>query len=218
MGSSPGFGSTSTHSNALFRLAFASAPPNGLTLRVNITRWLIMQKARSHSKHSLSCITRAPTACKHTVSGSISLAVQASFSPFPHGTCPLSVTREYLALGGGPPGFPQDFTEPAVLGNVIQGWIRISATGLSPSMEVFSNTFAYTNHITSATLPCRPKTPHNTVQPTLADFQLYGLGCSHFARRYSGNRNCFLFLRVLRCFSSPRWPPCPMDSDRVAKA
>jgi len=30
-----------------------------------------------------------------------------------------------------------------------------------------------------------------------------GLGCSHFARRYYGNRFCFLFLRLLRCFSSP---------------
>ena len=30
-----------------------------------------------------------------------------------------------------------------------------------------------------------------------------GLGCFPFARRYSGNHFCFLFLRVLRCFSSP---------------
>ena len=29
-----------------------------------------------------------------------------------------------------------------------------------------------------------------------------GLGCSPFARRYSGNRVFFLFLEVLRCFSS----------------
>ncbi len=28
---------------------------------------------------------------------------------------------------------------------------------------------------------------------------------SLFARRYSGNRCCFLFLQVLRCFSSLRW-------------
>ena len=41
---------------------------------------------------------------------------QACFSPFPHGTGSLSVTREYLALGGGPPGFPQDFSCPVVLG------------------------------------------------------------------------------------------------------
>ena len=31
----------------------------------------------------------------------------------------------------------------------------------------------------------------------------YGLGSSPFARRYLGNRLFFLFLRVLRCFSSP---------------
>ncbi len=30
-----------------------------------------------------------------------------------------------------------------------------------------------------------------------------GLGSSRFARRYLGNRNCFLFLRVLRWFTSP---------------
>jgi hypothetical protein len=35
---------------------------------------------------------------------------------------------------------------------------------------------------------------------------------SHFARRYFGNRYCFLLLRVLRCFSSPRSPLPPMDS------
>ena len=33
-----------------------------------------------------------------------------------------------------------------------------------------------------------------------------GLGSSHFARRYYGNRVCFLFLQVLRCFSSLRLP------------
>jgi hypothetical protein len=34
-----------------------------------------------------------------------------------------------------------------------------------------------------------------------------GLGSSHFARHYSGNHYYFLFLRVLRCFSSPGSPP-----------
>ena len=33
-----------------------------------------------------------------------------------------------------------------------------------------------------------------------------GLGYSAFARHYQRNHNCFLFLRVLRCFSSPRSP------------
>src|SRR5699024_8870212 len=35
-----------------------------------------------------------------------------------------------------------------------------------------------------------------------------GLGSSRFARHYSGNHCYFLFLRVLRCFSSPGSPPC----------
>ena len=39
-----------------------------------------------------------------------------------------------------------------------------------------------------------------------------GLGSFHFARRYSGNRCFFLFLRVLRCFSSPGSPHTPMYS------
>ncbi len=32
----------------------------------------------------------------------------------------------------------------------------------------------------------------------------HGLGSSAFAHHYSRNHNCFLFLRVLRCFTSPR--------------
>ena len=39
-----------------------------------------------------------------------------------------------------------------------------------------------------------------------------GLGSFPFARRYSGNHFCFLFLRLLRCFSSPGSPPRAMDS------
>ena len=38
-----------------------------------------------------------------------------------------------------------------------------------------------------------------------------GLGSFHFARRYSGNRCFFLFLRLLRCFSSPGSLPYVMD-------
>jgi hypothetical protein len=57
-----------------------------------------------------------PTACKRTVSGSISLPSPGFFSPFPHGTGSLSVAGEYLALEGGPPRFLRGFTCPVVLG------------------------------------------------------------------------------------------------------
>ena len=39
----------------------------------------------------------------------------------------------------------------------------------------------------------------------------HGLGSSGFARRYSRNRVFFLFLRLLRCFSSPGSLPYVMD-------
>ena len=49
MGRSHGFASTTTNYNALFRLAFATAPVlKTLTLLVKVTRRLIMQKARRH--------------------------------------------------------------------------------------------------------------------------------------------------------------------------
>ena len=56
-----------------------------------------------------------PTACRHTVSGTLSLPSQGFFSPFPHGTGSLSVAREYLALRDGPRSFSRDFTCPAIL-------------------------------------------------------------------------------------------------------
>ena len=37
-------------------------------------------------------------------------------------------------------------------------------------------------------------------------YYIVGLGCSNFARHYFRNHCCFLFLRVLRCFSSPGSP------------
>ena len=49
----------------------------------------------------------------------------------------------------------------------------------------------------------------STIQPTVVARSVpqthyrSGLGCSDFARHYFRNRFCFLFLRVLRCFSSP---------------
>ena len=42
--------------------------------------------------------------------------------------------------------------------------------------------------------------------------KLPGLGSSAFARRYLRNHFCFLFLRLLRCFSSPGSLRMTMDS------
>ena len=78
-----------------------------------------------------------PTACRRPVSGSVSLPSSGCFSPFPHGTGSLSVSKEYLAFGGGPPIFRQDYTCPALLNMSSEA----SHTGLSPTMAGLSRPF-----------------------------------------------------------------------------
>ena len=83
--------------SALLRLAFASAAGlKPLTLPVTVTRRFIMQKARRHSIVLLRPLVS--TWFQVLFHSSIS----KYFSPFPHGTCSLSVSREYLALPDGP--------------------------------------------------------------------------------------------------------------------
>jgi hypothetical protein len=120
MGSSLGFGSIQCNLSPISDSLSLRLHLYGLTLLHKITRWLIKQKARGLAvfpcgQHSYS------TACKHLVSGTISLSSPEYFSPFPHGTCSLSVVNKYLALGGGPPGFTQDSTYPVLLGCLITG-------------------------------------------------------------------------------------------------
>ena len=109
-----------------------------------------MQKARRRLS--------TPTACKRTVSGSISLPFAGCFPPFLHSTGPLSVFWEYLALRDGPRGFRQDFTCPALL-RCQSCHIDLTCTGLSPSSIELSRTFQFNQHdlMTDPTTPMMPQ-------------------------------------------------------------
>ena len=75
--------------------------------------------------------------------------------------------------------------------------LPLSNTRLSLSLAGFPKTFLLaSNSLLQSITPERTRS---------------GLGSFPFARRYSGNRCFFLFLRVLRCFSSPGSLPCVMD-------
>ena len=76
--------------------------------------------------------------------------------------------------------------------------LLVSRTGLSPSPAGSPKTVL---------LPSK-----SLMQSLTPEDKSSGLGSSLFARRYSGNRIFFLFLWVLRCFSSPRSLPYTMDS------
>ena len=74
----------------------------------------------------------------------------------------------------------------------------LSLTGLSPSLAGLPRSILLASSVAFAV-----QTPECT-HP--------GLGSSAFARRYFENRCFFLFLRLLRCFSSPGSLPYTMDS------
>jgi hypothetical protein len=90
-----------------------------------------------YTKGTPSLRKEAPTDCRRSVSGTVSLPSSGCFSPFPHGTGSLSVSKEYLAFEGGPPIFRQNFT-CSVLLNMSD---HASYTGLSPAMATLSNVF-----------------------------------------------------------------------------
>ena len=106
---------------------------------------------------------------------------------FPSQYYSLSVTEEYLALRGGPRSFTQSSTCFVLL------WILPLPSefvyGIFTLSDQISQNCSTFLRVTYAVLT--PECTHS------------GLGSFPFARRYSGNRCFFLFLWLLRCFSSP---------------
>ena len=132
---SSGFGSTIRYYLAHFRLAFAAAPVlNTLTSQHIVTRRPVLQKVRDHT----GLPHRALSACKHTVSGSLSLPSRGAFH--------LSLTvlfaighQVVFSLRRWASHIPTEFL-------VLDGTLdthcfdSVPSTGLSPSFAVLSNT------------------------------------------------------------------------------
>ena len=144
-----------------------------------------MQKARRHSANA-----ELRPRVSAWFQGLFHFCISRFFSPFPHGTGTLSVFQEYLALSDGSDSFTQDLTCPALL-RIPLSLYTFTNTGLSPPMVPFSKGILI-QYIANVVV----------LQPRFC-LNKNGLGFFQFARRYYGNHYCFLFLRVLRCFSSP---------------
>ena len=94
---------------------------------------------------------------------------------------------------------------PCYSGNHITAAEHITTTGLSPSTVRHPHRFVYmpAPHCDRpADLP-NMGPQHRTCNPCRVS-HTYGLAPSAFARHYSRNHFCFLFLQVLRCFTSLR--------------
>ena len=108
-------------------------------------------------------------------------------------------------MADGPAGFTQDFSCPALLRVPLRfAWLRVR--GVRPLWQGVP-TFS-THHVSCDLAALQPHACRNT----------HGLGSSPFARHYLGNHCYFLFLRVLRCFSSPRSLHTTRCGDGIATA
>ena len=87
---------------------------------------------------------------------------------------------------------------------ILLTWLVVSPTGFSPSLIGFPTPFGYDLSIVR-------RSPYPT------HISICGLASFAFARHYSQNLGWFLFLWVLRCFSSPRSPPEAMYSLQVSR-
>ena len=99
-------------------------------------------------------------------------------------------------MGGGPPEFQQGFSCLVVL-RIPLALFRFQVRGFHSLWLVFPEPFFYL--------------PSHLLRSITPQDKSHGLGSFPFARRYSGNRCFFLFLQVLRCFSSPGSLPYVMN-------
>ncbi len=168
-----GFGSTPAYFGAHFRLAFATA-----TDQRPLTSHARSNSPDHNAKGTQSPNSRpegrqqAPTACMHTVSGSISLAVRRAF----HLSLTVLFTIGYglvFSLGGWSPQIQPGFLVSRPTRELQQTVTHISRTGLSPSLVRHSRRvlLCFYGPCVEAPQPRAGLTPR-------------GLGSSPFARRY----------------------------------
>ena len=174
---SPGFASaTADYTPSSGSLSLRLPASSRLTSPATATRRLIMQKARRHG-------------------------FRVSFTPL-RGVLPTFPSRYLSTIGlkgvfslaGWSRRIHAGFLVPRATQGTAARRPR-SRKGLSPAAARLSRRFRSAR----ACALCGPTTPLGRCHPG-------GLGSSPVARHYWGNHCCFLFLRVLRCFRSPRWP------------
>src|SRR5699024_9291901 len=102
MGRSLGFGYTTTYSTPYSDSLSLWLRFFNLTLHAIVTPRSVLQKVRYHPLSGSDCLYAHGFKYYFT-------PLPGCFSPFPLGTGSLSVTREYLALGDGPPGFRRNY-------------------------------------------------------------------------------------------------------------
>ena len=135
---SPRFGSTARDSNALFRLGFPTATPHGLTSQHTANSQAHSSKGTQSRPVITSDAGDAPTACRHTVSGTISLRSRGTFH---HSLTVLSAIghQGIFRLNGWSRQIHTGFLGPCATWVISKRAAHVSATGVLPSTPDLSH-------------------------------------------------------------------------------
>ena len=131
------FGSWACNSNALFGLAFATATPHGLTSLHTANSQAHSSKG-TQSRPAGKPTDDAPTACRHTVSGTISLRSRGTFH---HSLTVLSAIghQGIFRLSGWSRQIHTGFLGPRATWEMSKQAVQISSTGVLPSTPDLSH-------------------------------------------------------------------------------
>ena len=167
------FGSRSCHYNALFRLAFATTTPHGLTSRQNTNSQAHSSKGTppppTHKR-----MQKALTACKRPVSGTISLPSRGTFH---HSLTVLSTIghQEVFRQPSGLGRFTQDSTSPVLLGQYCPRHAPTSSAYGGITHYATPSQTIQLQISTRAPSPAEEKTgqPHNPAHATPAEYHTH---------------------------------------------
>ena len=113
-------------------------------------------------------------------------------------------------MTGGPARFTRNSTSPTLLGATPHQCHAYSYRTLTHSGTPSQTLHLHATFLTGQSCGSRTtRPPQPRTCNTCRLEHTHGLASSAFARHYSRNHTCFLFLRVLRCFTSPRYHPHP---------
>ena len=110
-------------------------------------------------------------------------------------------------MTGGPARFTRNFTSSVLLG---KNMFTKSAAYTYGTITLYGATFQWTStsphldHSATGRQTSNKHAPQPRTHNPCRVSHMHGLASSAFARHYSRNHCCFLFLWVLRCFTSPR--------------
>ena len=130
------------------------------------------------------------------------------FSPFPHGTCPLSVTKEYLGLTGGPARFVRNFRGSVLLGKTLRERSTYAYRGITiyaaPSQTLLLHQSFITLRPHGSSVKTLPTTPHMQHLPAITHIRF---GLFRFRSPLLTESRLFSLPVGTEMFHFPTFPP-----------